>query len=467
MPATWPGSPLAERRPGRAGPPPPSPVGAGIDTGANPRSAAAAVLEAVRHRGRSLTQALGAPQVLALADGRDRALVQELAYGSLRLLPRLEALAAGLMHRPLKPADRDLEALILVGLYQLVGTRIPPHAAVAATVAAAKSRKRPWASGLVNALLRRYEREGAQIEARIVAEPRVRWLFPDWLLQRIQAAWPDHWQGICDAANAHPPMTLRVNTLRGDRDAYAGLLAEAEIPCRPLPQADAALVLDTPVPTARLPGFDAGLVSVQDAGAQLAAVLLDARPGERVLDACAAPGGKAAHILERTGNALDLTAIDLDPERLARVTQGLERLGLAARTCVGDAARPQGDWAQGTYDRILLDVPCSATGVIRRHPDIKWLRRDTDIAQLAGLQGRILDAAWPLLTPGGTLLYVTCSLLPEENQDQIEAFLARTPDAQTRTIAADWGLARGPGRQILPEPGGMDGFYYALLGRAP
>jgi 16S rRNA (cytosine967-C5)-methyltransferase len=450
--------PLAEAR-ARQNPPPQV-------AGASARAAAAGVLDAVRHRGRSLSDALTAPQVLALADGRDRALVQELSYGALRLLPRLEALAASLMHKPVKAADHDLDALVLIGLYQLVATRIPAHAAVAATVAAAKTPGRPWAAGLVNALLRRYEREGAALDARIAETPLVRWLFPEWLLHRLQAAWPDHWAAICDASNAHPPMTLRVNRLRTDRHAYAELLAAAGIASRPLPHADMALRLDTPVATSRLPGFDAGLVSVQDAGAQLAAALLAARPGERVLDACAAPGGKTAHLLELAGNDLDLTAVDLDTQRLGRVTQGLTRLGLHARTRAGDAANPQGDWAGGQYQRILVDVPCSATGVIRRHPDIKWLRRDTDIAQLAALQGRILDAVWPLLAPGGTLLYATCSLLPEENEDQITAFLSRTADAALSPIAAHWGLARGPGRQILPQPGGMDGFFYARVEKA-
>jgi 16S rRNA (cytosine967-C5)-methyltransferase len=431
--------------------------------GAAARAAAAAVVEAVRARGRSLDDALAAPQVLALPDGRDRALVQELSYGTLRLLPRLEALTARLMHKPVKAADRDLEALVLVGLYQLIGTRIPAHAAVAATVAAAKSAKRPWAAGLVNALLRRFEREGVDLAAHVEAIPRVRWLFPDWLLQRLQAAWPDHWTAICDASNAHPPMTLRINRLRTDRHAYAERLAAEGIASRPLAYADAALRLDTPVAIDRLPGFAAGLVSVQDAAAQLAAALLDAQPGDRVLDACAAPGGKTAHILERADNDLDLTAVDLDPQRMDRVAQGLTRLGLCARTRVGDITRPGGDWSREPYSRILLDVPCSATGVIRRHPDIKWLRRDADIAQLADLQRRILDAVWPLLAPGGVLLYATCSLLPEENEDQIVAFLARTRNAELSPIAADWGLARGPGRQILPEVGGMDGFFYARL----
>lgn len=458
MPTTSPGRSLAEPRRKADGAP-------GTGPGAQPRAAAAAVVEAVREQGRSLDEALDMPRIQTLADTRDRALVQELSYGTLRLLPRLEALAAALMHKPLKPGEGDLEALILVGLYQLIATRIPPHAAVAATVAAARTLARPWAAGLVNALLRRYEREKDALEAASAEDPRVRWLFPDWLRGRLQAAWPDHWQAICDASNTHPPMSLRINRLRTDRRAYAARLAELGITARPLPYTETGLTLDTPVPTARLPGFDAGLVSVQDGGAQLAATLLDPHPGERILDACAAPGGKTAHLLELADNDLDLTALDLDPLRLARVEEGLARLGLSARTCVGDAAASEGDWAQGSYQRILLDVPCSATGVIRRHPDIKWLRRDADIPRLAALQGRILDAVWPLLAPGGTLLYVTCSLLPQENEDQVSAFLGRTGDARSDPIQAPWGQVRSPGRLILPEVGGMDGFFFARLMR--
>jgi 16S rRNA (cytosine967-C5)-methyltransferase len=422
-------------------------------------------VEAVRDQGRSLDEALEMPRIQTLTDTRDRALVQELSYGTLRLLPRLESLAAALLHKPLKPGEGDLEALILVGLYQLIATRIPPHAAVAATVAAARTLARPWAAGLVNALLRRYEREREALETASAENPQVRWLFPDWLLRRLQAAWPDHWQAICDASNTHPPMSLRTNRLRTDRRDYAARLAELGITARALPYTETGLTLDTPVPTARLPGFDAGLVSVQDGGAQLAATLLDPHPGERILDACAAPGGKTAHLLELADNDLDLTALDLDPKRLARVEEGLVRLGLSARICIGDAAAPEGDWAEGPYQRILLDVPCSATGVIRRHPDIKWLRRDADIPRLAALQGRILDAVWPLLAPGGTLLYVTCSLLPQENEDQVSAFLGRTGDARSDLIQASWGQVRGPGRQILPEVGGMDGFFFARLKR--
>ena len=430
-------------------------------TGTAARVAAARTIHAVRDQGRSLTDALEA--LPPLDDERDRSLVQELCYGVLRTLPRQEALVAALLHKPLKREDRDLDALILVGLYQLTDTRIPPHAAVAATVEAARAIGKGWAASLINALLRRFQRERERLLPRTERSPEVRWLFPRWLLDRLQSAWPEHWQDIVAASNTRAPMTLRVNHSRITRAEYARRLSAAGLTARPAPGTDYGLTLDQPQATARLPGFNDGLVSVQDAGAQLAAQLLDARPGDRVLDACAAPGGKSAHILERAGGGLDLTALDIDPIRLERVQKTLSRLGLSAQVVQGDAAAPNGDWAGERYDRILLDAPCSATGVIRRHPDIKWLRRDSDIDKLASLQGRMLDVLWPLLAPGGTLLYATCALLPEENEGQIRSFLTRRGDARALRLEAPWGMQRAFGLQTLPTEAGPDGFYYAAL----
>jgi len=479
MPMPFKGRPLAERpttsppapqspgsgRPARR-PRPPEAPGAGAAGGTAARAAAALAVHAVRDRGRSLTHVLA--ELPALADGRDRALVQELSYGVLRTLPRLEALAGLLLRRPLQPQDADLLCLVLVGLYQLTDTRIPAHAAVAATVEAARTLGKAWGASLINALLRRFLRERAQLLARAEDTPETRWLLPRWLLARIQAACPDDWQRIAAATNGRAPMTLRLNPLRTTKASYMGLLAEAGLTARPgtIPELECSLTLDRPVAAAALPGFADGLVSIQDAGAQLAAVLLDAKPGERVLDACAAPGGKGAHILERAGGGLALTAVDSDPERLSQVRKNLERLGLSARLLLGDATAPQGEVAATRYDRILLDAPCSATGVIRRHPDIKWLRRESDIPALQGLQAAMLDALWPLLAPGGTLLYATCSLLPEENEVQVEAFLARRKDARPLAIAGAWGETRSVGRRILPRDGGPDGFYYAALAKA-
>jgi len=437
-----------------------------VKRGAEVRATAALAVHAVRDQGRSLDAVL--TRLDDLEDPRDRSLVQALCYGVLRTLPRQENLAAALLLRPLKRADRDLEALVLVGLYQLTETRIPPHAAIAATVEAARTLgKAAWAPALVNALLRRFQRERARLLDPPDPTPEVRWLFPGWLLEWLRTAWPKHWCAIVTASNARPPMTLRVNRLKTTRTRYGRRLGDAGLTAHPAPDTAQGLTLERPVPSAELPGFADGLVSVQDAGAQLAAELLDARPGERVLDACAAPGGKSAHILERTGGKLDLTALDIDPVRLEQVRANLRRLSLSVRVVQGDATAPDGVWAQTgaqtRYHRILLDAPCSATGVIRRHPDIKWLRRDSDIPTLCEVQARMLDALWPLLRPGGTLLYATCSLLPAENEEQIRAFLGRRHDAQARPLEGTWGLARPWGRQILPQAGGPDGFYYALL----
>jgi 16S rRNA (cytosine967-C5)-methyltransferase len=422
-------------------------------------------VEAVIGRGQSLSEALEAAQ--ALADARDRPLVQELSFGTLRLLPRLRAFSRMLLHKPLKAEEGELAALVLVGLYQLAATRIPPHAAVSSTVEAARVLERPWAANLVNALLRRFQRERARLMARPDPSAESEWLFPDWLLRRLEAAWPGQWQDLVRVSNGRAPMTLRVNRLRSTRADYAARLAAAGIAARPAPWASAGLVLDRPVAVTRLPGFADGLVSVQDAGAQLAAPLLGAKAGERVLDACAAPGGKTAHLLELTSNRVDLTAIDSDERRLRLVRETLGRLSLRARVLPGDASDPSGPWAEVRYHRILLDAPCSATGVIRRHPDIKWLRRDSDIAALSERQSRLLDALWGLLAPGGTLLYVTCSVLPEENEQRVADLLSRERGAREVPIECEWGVPRPAGRQLLPADGGNDGFYYARLERVP
>jgi 16S rRNA (cytosine967-C5)-methyltransferase len=425
---------------------------------------AARVLCAVRDGGRSLPDAIDS--LPSRGGDRDAALVQELAYGSVRTLARLNALTDILLRRPLKREDSDLLALIQIGLYQILATRIPDHAAVDATVEAARRIGKGWAAPLINAILRRFLRERALLLGRIDASEEAKWLFPVWLLRRIQSAWPEHWTSIIDASNERPPMTLRVNAIKTTRARYLESLAVAGLTARPAAHARDGLVLDLPLPARRLPGFDQGMVSVQDAGAQLAAELLGAQPGERVLDACAAPGGKTTHMLERAGNALDLTALDLNSQRLERVRENLDRLGLSARVVAGDATAPDGEWARDRYDRILLDAPCSATGVIRRHPDIKQLRRPTDIAALGAGQTRMLDALWPLLSPGGRLVYATCSLLPQENEAQVAAFLDRHPDAREVPLACSWGLPRDHGRQTLPGMDGMDGFYYATLEKA-
>ena len=427
--------------------------------GAQTRATAARVVADVLSARISLSDALER-RVARLSDEKDRALVQELSYGVLRWLPRYEALAQRMLQRRPEALNPEIRGLLLVGLYQISELRVPDHAAVSETVEAARLLGKGWATGLVNALLRRFQKEQTGLESRLSDNAEVRWCFPSWLLHRLQGAWPEHWREILEASNARPPLALRVNPLRVDRDAYLERLAAAGIVARPIAHASQGLILDQRVPATSLPGFAEGLFSVQDGAAQLAAPLLDLAPGQRVLDACAAPGGKTTHIAELGGAQVALTAVDLDPVRVKRIAENLARLGLHAELAVGDAVRPRGPWSEQHYDRILLDVPCSATGVIRRHPDIKWLRRPTDVVSLAEDQARILDAVWPLLRPGGVLVYATCSLLPEENDRQLEAFRARHPDVRERPIAAAWGRKRSVGVQILPGDQDMDGFYY-------
>jgi 16S rRNA (cytosine967-C5)-methyltransferase len=424
----------------------------------NARACAALVLTQV-FAGRSLTEALKMPCVIA----SDAPFVQALCYGVLRHYPGYPMIVQALLDKPLKAADADIHALLQVGLFQLDGMRVPAHAAISESVHASRQMGKPWASGLVNALLRRYQREADALQAAMRGRPGFVHALPDWLLQRFRQAWPDQWQAIAAASQQQGPLCLRVNRQRMDRKDYFSLLQQQGFSARPHLFAPEALILDQAVAVERLPGFAEGLVSVQDAGAQLAAGLLAPRPGETLLDACAAPGGKSGHLLEITPGPLALTAIDQDAKRLQRVTDNLQRLGLQADCHAADVLRPCGDWAAGHYDKILLDAPCSATGVLRRHPDIKVLRRSDDIAALARTQQQALSALWKLLRPGGHLLYATCSILPEENALQMQAFLAKQSDAMEIAIDADWGMASGPGRQILPGEQDMDGFYYALV----
>ncbi len=428
--------------------------------GRTPRIAAARVVEGVL--GGSSLSGLIPQQFAAIDNVRDRALAQELSYGTLRCYPRLQALLNNLLQKPLKAKDRDIAALLLIGCYQLLYLRVADHAAVNETAGAAKLLGKQWAVGLINGVLRRLQREQETLLAELESKEEARYAMPQWLLHEIRQRWPQAWRQRVAALNARPPMTLRVNLGRTTREAYLDKLADAGIEASANTVADSAVDLSQPLEVESLPGFDRGEVSVQDGAAQLAAGLLAAAPGQRVLDACAAPGGKCCHLLE-TVPRLQLTALDKDAERLQRVTENLDRMQLQAELVAGDAARPEGDWAERRYDRILLDVPCSATGVIRRHPDIKLLRRESDIGELTALQRRILQAIWPLLQPGGLMLYVTCSILSVENEQQLDWFLTEQPDAREQPIEATWGEAQSIGRQIAPGEGGLDGFYYALL----
>jgi 16S rRNA (cytosine967-C5)-methyltransferase len=394
---------------------------------------------------------------------KDRALVQELCYGVLRWWLRLQWIAQQLLERPIKSKDRDLEMLILIGFYQLLYMRIPSHAAVAETVEGAKSLGKPWAKGLINGVLRNLMRNQDELLDAISNDTSAELSCPQWLLEEIKKAWPQKWREILTAANDRPPMSLRVNLKRCSRAEYAEKLLAESVAAKPIPHVSTGLVLDRAQDVFDLPGFKDGLVSVQDGGAQFAAELMDLEPGQKVLDLCAAPGGKTCHILEIAPDGVSITAVDISSKRLQRVQENLDRLSLEAKLHTGDAAQPSGEWAEQDYDRILLDVPCSATGVIRRHPDIKLLRRSEDIAALAKLQQKIIQSAWSLLKPGGVLLYVTCSLLPQENEEQIDNFLSNTSDAAELPVEGPWGHARSFGRQTLPGEESMDGFFYARL----
>ncbi len=425
-----------------------------IDAGAALRAQAAQVIQAVREQGVSLNDAL--PAARATLDPRDGALLQELVYGVLREAHALHALSTQLLNNPLKTRDLDLEALLWVGLYQLRSTRIPAHAALHATVDAAALLDKDWARGLINATLRRYQREQATLEASLPSTGCLS--LPEWLCARIRKAWPEHWQAIAQASGQQAPMTLRI---RGSRDAYLHDLEAQQIAAHTHPLVPQALVLEHAVAVEQLPGFAEGRASVQDAAPQLAADLLDLADGQRVLDACAAPGGKTAHILQ-SGKALEVVALEKDPQRIPRLEQTLQRIRAQATVLLGDAAN-QHWWNGVAFDRILLDAPCSATGVIRRNPDIAWLRRNADIARLAKTQRAILEQLWSMLKHDGQLLYATCSILPDENEWVMDAFLRDHADAEILPIDAPWGHAQKYGRQLFPGEQEMDGFYYARL----
>lgn len=423
----------------------------------NPRLAVVKILQQVIEHGKNL------PDAISKTQSENPSLSQAISYGVIRHYQRMDFYLQQLVNKPIRNKDNDIKLLIMIGLYQLAEMRIPDHAAVSETVKICKVLKKDWARNLVNGVLRQFQRQQRQLIEKAEQHPEAWYAHPSWLLEEIKNAWPNHWQTILQANNQPPPMTLRVNTLQTTRDAYQQRLADAEIKSHQDKYATEALTLETPCDVANLPGFDKGYCSVQDAAAQLAAHLLDAQPEQQVLDACAAPGGKTAHILEQQPRLKQLVAVDIESHRLKQITENLQRLSLTADLICGDATKP-GEWWNGPqFDRILLDAPCSATGVIRRHPDIKLLRRADDISLLLKTQQQILDQMWPLLKPGGMLIYATCSILPQENTQQIEQFLLRQSDAIHKDIDAPWGHATLAGRQVLPGEDGMDGFFYAQL----
>lgn len=410
---------------------------------------AACMVSAVLH-GRSLSQLLEESHSGASLPPSQRAAVQHLSYGTLRYYGRLDAILDQLLERPLQ--DERVHCLLLVALYQLEYGRASAHAVVDHAVRATSRFRLPWGKGLVNAVLRNFLRRRNEILARLDADEVAHFSYPQWWIDKLRAQYPAHWQAILEAGNQQPPMVLRVNCRRTTVNAYLAQLAAAGIAGKPL--SGWAVMLEKPLPVEVLPGFREGMVSVQDYGAQLATPLLDLADGMRVLDACSAPGGKAGHILECAD--VSLTALDCDEARIKRTRSNLERLKLAAQLVKGDAAKPQEWWDGRPFDRILADVPCSASGIVRRRVDSKWLRRPEDVQAFASQQARILRALWPLLAKGGKLLYATCSVFAEENQQQINAFRHEQTDAQLLSLP---GLTDG---QLLPCAE-HDGFYYALL----
>jgi 16S rRNA (cytosine967-C5)-methyltransferase len=422
-------------------------------------SAAAALAPALRDAARMVAR-VAAGRSLAHEFSRvpqeaaetPRAALLDLTHGTLRRYGRVQAIVAQLSRRG--EPDALVQALLWCSLYALESERYADYTVVDQAVRACTLLERWTAKGYVNALLRSYLRERAAVEAHVRADEEARYQHPRWWIDILRHAHPECWEEVLAAGNAHPPMTLRVNRRQATTGSYLPRLAEAGIRAREVEGEAAALLLEKPVPVERLPGFSEGDVSVQDAGAQRAAGLLDLSSGQRVLDACAAPGGKSAHILERADVAL--TALDIDADRCERIVRDLQRLSLAATVRIADCTRPGAWWDGVPFERILADVPCSASGVARRHPDLKWLRRAGDPAAFAARQAAILDALWQLLAPGGKLLYVTCSVFPQENQELVQAFLARAERARALP------LPQGERQQWLPGPQ-HDGFYYALI----
>ncbi|NOX42781.1 MAG: 16S rRNA (cytosine(967)-C(5))-methyltransferase RsmB [Gammaproteobacteria bacterium] len=450
----------------------------------NTRAVAAFVLLDVVVNGQSLTRAL-LKATSKLSDVKDQGLLKEICYGTLRWYFQLDAIARRLLNKPLKAKDQDIRLLILIGLYQLNYLSIPAHAVLSETVEATKDLKKDWARGFVNAVLRNFQRT-FQRDPQCSFHPNPRpnnvdetseWLdpnnvenhaHPDWLVREIKSAWPQSWQAILQANNSRPPMSIRVNALKYNRASYLKKLSEHDLEASALVYSQYGITLKEPLLVDSIPEFRGGAVSVQDEAAQLAADLLQVDAGFRVLDACAAPGGKTCHILECTPDLKKLIALDIDESRLEQISENLDRLQLndlqLAMLIQGDASDAENKWwDRKLFDRILLDAPCSATGVIRRHPDIKVLRRAEDIDNLVAVQAAMLAALWPLLKPGGKLLYATCSVLPQENHKQLQLFLHQHTDAKEDLIDADWGHRQNVGRQILPGENAMDGFYFARI----
>lgn len=427
--------------------------------GTNLQARANAVLCAVILDGYSLDEALN--QAFK-KNNAQKGLFQELCYGTLRHYERLAYILDQLLQKPLKKSDGDIEILLLLGLYQLQEMHMPEAVSVAETVNAVQ---KIWAKGLVNAVLRNFLRAKTSLTAEEKMPKNALYSHPQWMLDLWQKAFPQHWQTICKANNERPPMALRINLARIEKTAYCALLRENNIAFQDVPTIPSAVILDKAMSVESLPGFNEGVVSVQDCGAQVLMSLLDLKSNLDILDACSAPGGKLSHLLESVDPSVKITAVEIDPQRMLKITENLQRLHYSNRVklITADILDTKAWWQGEYYDRIIADVPCSATGVIRRHPDIKILRQEKDSAQFAKTQYKILETLWPTLKPGGLLIYITCSICPQENEDLVQQFLDHYADARCLPIHAQQGIALPYGYQFLPGLYPGDGFYYAKL----
>jgi len=426
------------------------------------RAAAAQVLSQVCQHNHALNGVLRHAQ--GFLPDNEKSLCQQLCYGVLRWKPQLELIVRKLLKKPLKNKDSDIHALLLLGLYQLREMRLPEHATLSETVNACKQLGKPWAKGLINGTLREYQRQQENLENQITQSDSAIYAHPDWLLEKFKEDWPSEWQTIVNENNQQPPMFIRVNQQKTSSQNYLEQLTQNTISATAIAPCKETLLLDKPIDVYQLPGFTEGHVSVQDGAAQLVGDILDIKPGQRVLDACAAPGGKTCHILEICPDN-EIVALDIDPSRLEKIKQNTDRLKLNAKLKAADAADTESWWDGESFDRILIDAPCSGTGVIRRHPDIKHLRRSSDIQQLVTTQQQLLEKLWPLLKTGGLLVYTTCSIIKQENEQQVIDFLEKHPDASEIMIEPAPATRQAAGYQRLPGQQQMDGFFYACLQR--
>lgn len=428
------------------------------------RAAAAQIMGQVLNGKGSLSSLLPAFQH-KIAE-KDRALLQELCFGTCRYHPQLSAYVECLVDKPLRAKDSDIQALLLLGLYQLLHTRIPDHAALGETVEVARTLKKPWATTLINGVLRKFQRDKSKLDKLLAQNLAFESNHPAWMQGMLRKQWATQFDDLIAANNSHPPFTLRLNTHSISRDDYLTKLGAVGIAAKATEFSTYGITLERACDPRELPLFNEGKISVQDEAAQLSGDLLQLSPNLRILDACCAPGGKTGHLLE-IEPSVKVTALDTDERRLSRVRENLSRLNVEANILCGDGTKPNEWWDGESFDRILLDAPCSATGIIRRHPDIKVLRTPDELDKLATLQAQLLKNLWPLLKPGGILLYATCSIIPKENTHIIEAFLERHSDATCDELTPNWGISQTYGRQLLPQIEGHDGFYYARLRKNP